>query len=103
MIVVNTDYITGKNIETLGLVFASAVQTKNAFHDIGAGLKNLVGGKLDSYSRMIDESSAMAINSLIEKAMGMGADGVVNVRFSSSSVMAGAAEVIATGTAVKFV
>ena len=103
MIVVNTDYITGKNIETLGMVFASAVQTKNAFYDIGAGLKNIIGGKLNSYSKMIDEAASMAVNSLIEKAMGMGADAVVNVRFSSSSVMAGAAEIIASGTAVKFV
>jgi len=103
MIVVNTDYVSGKNLETLGAVFASAVQTKNALKDIGAGFKNLLGGNIVTYAKLIDESCAMAIANLTSKASGMGADAVVNLRFSSSSVMDGAAEIIATGTAVKFV
>ena len=103
MIVVNTDYVSGKNLETLGAVFASAVQTKNALKDIGAGFKNLLGGNIASYAKLIDESCAMALANLTSKASEMGADAVVNLRFSSSSVMDGAAEIIATGTAVKFV
>ena len=103
MIVVNTDYISGKNLETIGVVFASAVQTKNALKDIGAGLKNLLGGSISAYAKMIDESCAGAMNAVTAKASEMGADAIINLRFSSASVMEGAAEIIATGTAVKFV
>ena len=103
MIVVNTDYISGKNIETLGAVFASAVQTKNAFKDIGAGFKNLLGGNISAYANMIDETCAGALNAVSAKAASMGADAIINLRFSSASVMDGAAEIIASGTAVKFV
>ena len=99
MIIVNTDFITGKNIETLELVFGSTVQTKNVFKDIGAGLKNLIGGELTSYTKMMDE----AITHMKEKAVALNADAVINLRFSTSSVMDGAAEVTAYGTAVKFV
>ncbi len=103
MIIVNTEGINGKNLEHLGIVFASAVQTKNALKDIMAGFKNLVGGDVESYSKLLDETSAIALARLEVKAREMGADAIVNVRFVSPSVMAGAAEVIATGTAVKFV
>ncbi len=103
MIVVNTDYISGKNLETLGMVFASTVQTKNMFKDIGAGLKNLLGGELGSYTKMMDEAKEIAINRMVEKARSMGADGIVNVRFSTSSITPGSTEVAASGTAVKFI
>ena len=56
MVIVSTDFITGKNIETLELVFGSTVQTKNVFKDIGASLKNLIGGELTSYTKMMDEA-----------------------------------------------
>ena len=101
MIVVNTETINGKEFEVIGLVIASAVQTKNALKDIGAGLKNMFGGELTSYSKLIDEASNMAVARLTEKAQSMGADAIVNVRFFSPSVMDGAAEVVASGTAVK--
>ena len=73
------------------------------FKDIGAGLKNLIGGELGSYTKMMDEARSIAIKKMAAKAEEKGADAVINVRFSSSSVMDGAAEVTAFGTAVKFV
>ncbi|UTC66374.1 YbjQ family protein [Treponema sp. OMZ 792] len=103
MIVVNTDFISGKNIETIALVFGSTVQSKNMFKDFGAGLKNLVGGELGSYTKMMDEARGIAIEHMIKKAEQMNADAVINLRFSTSAVMQGAAEVTAYGTAVKFV
>ncbi len=103
MIIVNTDFISGKTLETISLVFGSTVQTRNMFKDIGAGLKNLIGGELGSYTKMMDEARSIAIKKMAAKAEEKGADAVVNVRFSSSSVMDGAAEVTAFGTAVKFV
>ena len=103
MVVVSTDFITGKNIQTLELVFGSTVQTKNVFKDIGASLKNLIGGELASYTKMMDEARQIAITHMKEKAEALGADAVVNLRFSTSAVMDGAAEVTAYGTVVKFV
>lgn len=103
MIIVTTDFISGKNIETLTLVFGSTVRAKNVVHDIGAGLKNLFGGEVNSYTDMMDESRAIAIERMAKKAQALGADGIINVRFSASSIMEGAAEVTAYGTAVRFV
>lgn len=103
MIIVNTEGIAGKNLEHLGLVFASAVQTKNALKDIMAGLQNLMGGDVGPYAKLLDEATSIAVARLTVKAQEMGADAVVNVRFFSPSVMDGAAEIVASGTAVKFV
>lgn len=103
MIIVNTDFISGKNLETLSLVFGSTVQSKNMFKDIGAGLKNLIGGELGSYTKMMDEARSIAVEKMSKKAESMNADAVINLRFSTSAVMDGAAEVTAYGTAVKFV
>ena len=103
MIIVNTDFISGKNIETIELVFGSTVQTKNVFKDIGASLKNLIGGELTSYTKMMDEARQIAITHMKERALALNADAIINLRFSTSSVMDGAAEVTAYGTAVKFV
>lgn len=103
MTIVNTDFITGKNLETISMVFGSTVQSKNMFKDIGAGLKNLIGGELGSYTKMMDEARSIAVEKMSEKAKAMGADGIINVRFSTSAVMDGAAEVTAYGTAVKFI
>ena len=103
MLLVTTETISGKEFETLGLVSGSMVQSKNAFKDIGAGFKSMVGGELVSYTKMLTEARDIAIQRMIQQAQGMGADAIVAVRFSSSSVMQGAAEILVTGTAVKFV
>ena len=102
MILVNTRTITGRNLVELGLVTGNTVQSKNAFKDIGAGFRNLVGGEVVSYTKMLAEAREVAIGRMIDQAAKMGADAVVNVRFSSASIMDGAAEIMASGTAVKF-
>lgn len=101
MILVNTDYISGKELETLSLVKGSTIQTKNALRDISQGFKTLVGGELVAYNEMMNEARALATKRMVEKAEALGADAVVNIRYASAAVMQGAAEVIAYGTAVK--
>ncbi len=103
MILVNTDYISGKNLGMLGLVKGSTIQCKHIGKDIGSGFKNLVGGEMKAYTEMMDASREIAIQRMIAEAEGMGADAIVNVRFATSAIIQGAAEVIAYGTAVKFV
>ena len=103
MILVNTDYISGKQLEMLGLVKGSTVQSKHLGKDIAQAFKGLVGGELKSYNEMMNEARAMATKRMVEEAEALGADAVVNVRYASAAVMQGAAEVIAYGTAVKFV
>ena len=103
MILVNTDYISGKDLEMLGMVKGSTIQTVNALRDIGAGFKTLVGGELTKYNEMMNNARALATKRMAEEAEAMGADAVVNIRYASSAIMQGAAEVIAYGTAVKFV
>jgi uncharacterized protein YbjQ (UPF0145 family) len=102
MILVNTDYISGKELETLGLVQGSTIQSKNIGRDISQGFKTLVGGELKAYTDMMNEARALATKRMVGEAEALGADGVVNIRYASSTVMQGAAEVIAYGTAVKF-
>ena len=80
----------------------NTVQSKNAFKDIGAGLRSIVGGEVGSYTKMLAEARDIAISRMIEQAQRLGADAIVNVRFSSASIMGGAAEILAWGTAVKF-
>lgn len=103
MIIVNTDYISGKELEMLGLVRGSTIQTKNVGHDITQSLKTLVGGELTAYNQMMDDARALANKRMIRQAESLGADAIVNVRYATSAIMAGAAEVMAYGTAVKFV
>lgn len=103
MILVNTDYITGKNFSMLGLVRGSTVQCKHLGKDFTQALKTLVGGELATYTEMLNEARALATKRMVEDAEKLGADAVVNVRYSSSGIIQGAAEVIAYGTAVKFV
>ena len=103
MILVNTDYITGKELQMLGLVKGSTVQCRNVGRDITQGFKTLVGGELKAYNEMMNEARAIATKRMAEEAESLGADAVINIRYSSASVMQGAAEVIAYGTAVKFV
>jgi uncharacterized protein YbjQ (UPF0145 family) len=102
MILVNTDYISGKNLEMLGLVKGSTIQSKNLGKDITQGFKTLVGGELKAYNEMMNEARALATKRMVAEAEELGADAVVNIRYSSSAIMQGAAEVIAYGTAVKF-
>ena len=103
MILVNTDYITGKELEMLGIVKGSTIQSKNLGRDISQGFKTLVGGELKAYNEMMNDARALATKRMVEEATAMGADAVVNIRYSSAAVMTGAAEVIAYGTAVKFI
>ena len=102
MIIVNTDYITGKELEMLGLVKGSTIQTKNIGRDITQGLKTLVGGELGAYTEMMNTARELATQRMKAEAEALGADAVVNVRYTTSAVMQGAAEVMAYGTAVKF-
>ncbi len=102
MILVNTDYISGKKLEMLGLVKGSTIQTKNVGRDITAGLKTLVGGELKAYTDMMNDARALATKRMVAEADQLGADAIVNIRYASSAVMQGAAEVMAYGTAVKF-
>ena len=103
MMIVNTDYITGKQLETLSLVRGSTVHSKNIGRDIMSSFKTLVGGEIKDYTDMMNEARAIATQRMIEDAERLGADAIVNVRFASSAIMAGAAEIIAYGTAVKFI
>lgn len=102
MILVNTDYISGKELEMLGLVKGSTIQTKNVGKDILQSFKNLVGGELKEYNEMMNEARALATKRMVEEAKNLGADAIVNIRYASSTIAQGAAEVIAYGTAVKF-
>lgn len=101
MILVNTDYIAGKELEMLGLAKGSTIQTKNVGHDITQSFKTLVGGELKAYNEMMDNARAIATKRMVQQAEAMGADAIVNVRYTTSAIMAGAAEVMAYGTAVK--
>ncbi len=103
MLIVSTDYISGKNLEMLGIAKGSSIQTKNIGRDITQGLKTLVGGELNSYIDMMNQARTLATERMIEEAKQMKADAVVNVRYTSSSIMQGAAEVMAYGTAVRFI
>nr|WP_319215702.1 YbjQ family protein [uncultured Trichococcus sp.] len=102
MILVNTDYISGKEFEMLGLVKGSTIQSKNLGRDISQGLKTLIGGELKAYNEMMNEARALATKRMVEEATTLGADAVVNIRYASSAIIQGAAEVIVYGTAVKF-
>ena len=103
MILVNTDYISGKELETLSLVKGSTIQSKNIGKDIAQSFKTLVGGELKAYNEMMNEARALATKRMVAEAEELGADAVINIRYASSAVMQGAAEIIVYGTAVKFI
>ena len=103
MLIVTTDYITGKDLEMLGLVKGSTIQTKNVGRDISQSFKTLVGGELKSYNEMMTDARALATKRMVEEAEALGADAIVGVRYASAAIMQGAAEAIAYGTAVKFI
>lgn len=102
MLLVNIDHIPGKELEVLGIVKGTIVQSKNFGKDFMAGMKTLVGGEISGYTEMLNEARQIAVKRMVDEAEAMEADAVVNVRYGSSSVMQGAAEVIAYGTAVRF-
>ena len=101
MLLLNIDYVPGKEVEPLGLVKGTVVQSKNVGKDFMAGMKTLVSGEITGYTEMLVEARQIATKRMVDEAAAMGADAVINVRFGSSAVMQGAAEVIAYGTAVK--
>ncbi len=102
MIFVTTPTIQGKEItETLGTVRGSTVRARNIGRDIFAGLKNIVGGEISEYTKLLADAREQAIKRMLDDAQKLGADAIVNVRFTTSQVMQGAAEMLAYGTAVK--
>ena len=101
MLLLNIDYVPGKEVEPLGLVKGTVVQSKNFGKDFMAGMKTLVGGEIVGYTEMLTEARQIATKRMVDDASALGADAILNIRFGSSAVMQGAAEVIAYGTAVK--
>ena len=102
MLLVNTDFISGKEIETIGLVSGAMIQSKHMGKDIGSAFKTMVGGELKAYSEMLNESRQIATQRMVDAASALGADAVINVRYMTSAVVQGAAEMLAYGTAVKY-
>ena len=102
MLLVTTEYIAGKELEMLGMVKGTVVYSKNFGRDFMAGMKTLVGGEIVGYTEMLTEARQIATKRMVDDAEKLGADAVVGMRYGSSSVMQGAAEVVAYGTAVKF-
>ncbi|SHJ84487.1 YbjQ family protein [Paramaledivibacter caminithermalis] len=102
MILVNTNEIPGKEIvEACGLVKGSTIQSKHIGNDILAGLKTIVGGEIREYTKMLEEARQIAIDRMIEDARDKGANAIINIRFATSAIMQGAAELLVYGTAVK--
>ena len=101
MILTNTETIPGKTIvEHYGLVSGNTVRAKNVGRDIAASFKNLVGGELKGYTELLEDARKEATNRMLEQATSLGANAVVNIRFSTSAVAQGAAELYVYGTAV---
>ncbi len=102
IILTNTETVPGRTIvEFYGLVSGNTVRAKHIGRDFMAGLKNIVGGELKGYTELLQESRSEATDRLVEQAQSMGANAVVNLRFATSSVAQGAAELFAYGTAVR--
>lgn len=102
MLLLNIDYIPGKEIEALGIVRGTVVQSKSFGKDFMAGMKTLVGGEIEGYTQLLNEARQLATKRMVDQAEEMGADAVVNIRFASASIMQSAAEITAYGTAVKY-
>ena len=103
MLLLTLNYVPGKEIEALGIVKGTIVQTKNLGKDFMSGMKSLVGGELNSYTEMLNEARQVATKRMVDEATAMGADAVINIRYESASLMQGAAEVMVYGTAVKYI
>lgn len=102
MLIVTRDDIPGREFEVLGLAMGSTVQSKHIGKDIRASFKGIVGGELKSYTEMLDDARKQSLQRMVENAAAMGADAIVALRFASSTIVQGAAEILAYGTAVKF-
>ena len=102
MLIVNTENIPGRRYEVLGLVRGSVVQSKNFGKDFMSAMKTLVGGEIVAYTELLQEARQIAMGRMVAQAEELGADAIVCLRYASSSVMHGAAEVISYGTAVRF-
>ena len=102
MKLVSIDCIPGKEYEALGIVKGTIVQSKNIGRDFMAGMKGIVGGEIAGYTEMLNEARQIATKRMVDEAEALGADAIVGVKYGSSAVMQGAAEVIAYGTAVRF-
>ena len=103
MKLLSINYIPGCEREALGMVKGTIVQTKNIGRDFMAGMKTLVGGEIVGYTEMLNEARQIAVKRMVDEAKELGADAVIDVKYGSSQVMQGAAEVIAYGTAVKII
>lgn len=102
MIVVNTETVPGHRVvEALGVVRGSTIRAKHIGRDIMAGLRNIVGGEVKEYTEMLTETRNESVQRMTREAEALGADAIVNVRFATSQVMSGAAELLVYGTAVR--
>ena len=102
MTLATTESLGGKEFDVIGIVKGTTIQSVHIGKDIGSAFKTLVGGELQSYNEMLNKARALATERMVREAEAVGADAVVAVRYSSSSVMQGAAEVMVYGTAVRF-
>ena len=102
MKLVSIETIPGQEFEALDIVRGTVVYSKNFGRDFMAGMKTLVGGEITGYTEMLNEARQIAVKRMVDEAESLGADAVINIRYGSSSVMQGAAEVISYGTAVKY-
>ena len=102
MLLLNIDHVPGREIEALGMVKGTVVQSKHFGKDFMAGMKTLVGGEIVGYTEMLIEARQIATKRMVDDAQRLGADAVIGIHYTSSTVMQGAAEVLAYGTAVKF-
>ncbi len=103
MLVITADTIPNQNYQVLGLVQGSTVQSKHIGKDFGASFKTIVGGEIKGYTQMIDDARKQAMERMIAQANAINADAIVALRFASSAIMQGAAEMCTYGTAVKFI
>lgn len=102
MLLTTVQVIPGRSYEILGLVEGGTVQSRHMGQDIGASFKTLVGGELKSYTGMLEDARRIATQRMVDQATALGADAVIGVHYSSSAIMQGAAEVLAYGTAIRF-
>jgi len=101
MFLVTTEFVEGRKIdEVLGLVRGNTIRARHLGRDVMAGLRNIVGGEIKDYTRMLTQARDQAIERMVKEAEGLGANAVVGVRFTTSQTMSGAAEILAYGTAV---
>ena len=98
----SVENLNNVNYQPLGIVSGSTIQSKNVFSDFGHSLKNIVGGELKAYTRMMEKARESATERMIAQATAMGADAIVGVRYTTSAIMAQAAEVLVYGTAIRY-